>query len=85
MVFIVFSIFAVYSITTILTATDGPHGIFYRLRKRLKLLECFTCTSVYVGVGIALLSASSLSEWFIYSFGLSGMAIMLHKIAGYEW
>lgn len=74
------SILATYCITLLLTERDGPLGILYRLRKRLTALKCFACTSIYVAAPIALLATNNLRDWFIYTFGLAGGAILLHKI-----
>lgn len=81
---LILSAFAVYGVTTIITEADGPFGIFYRLRQLewLGALQCFMCTSVYVAAVTSLFVASSLPEWVIFTFGLSGAAILAHKLTG---
>lgn len=81
---LILSAFAVYSITTILTETDGPMGLIYKLRelKWLTALRCFMCASVYVSAVTSLLVSGSLKEWAIYTFGFSGVSILAHKLAG---
>jgi uncharacterized protein DUF1360 len=78
--------FATYSITLVLTSSDGPLGIFARLRKHLTALQCFLCTSVWVGALIALYTSNSPAEWLIFTFGLSGGAVFINYITmGREW
>ena len=80
---LVLSAFGVYGVTAILTMSDGPFGIFYKLRyvKGFGGLHCFMCTSVYVAAAIALMSASSLLDWVMYTLGFSGVAIFAHNWA----
>lgn len=72
---------ATYTLTYLFTQTDGPLGIFYRLRKKFTdLFTCFYCLSVYSGFLIALLTTQGIKQIFIYTFGLAGGAIIIYKL-----
>lgn len=81
---LIFSTLAVYGVTTIITEADGPFGVFYKLRQInwLSALQCFICASVYVAAVTSLFIATNLAEWLIFTFGLSGAAILAHKLSG---
>lgn len=85
MVILIISAFAVYGITAIISDNDGPFGLVYKLRSKLPALSCFVCTSVYVAGGVSLLVTGNLSTWFIYTFGLSGIAMLLNTIVNHLW
>lgn len=78
---ILLAILSVYCITHFLTDLDGPFGIFYKLR-RLKgfgALNCFSCTSPYVAVVVALV-ALLLPSWVLYPFAFAGGVIIIHRL-----
>jgi hypothetical protein len=77
---IVISILATYALTLILTSAEGPFGTFSRLRNHLTGLNCFICTSVWVGAVIAIPLSHDATYWFIASFGLVGGAVLLDRL-----
>lgn len=79
---IVISILATYMLSFLLSETDGPFGIFMRLRniRLMSALSCYNCTAVWVGAFFALYIAEHPLHWFITSLGLSGGAVLIHYI-----
>ena len=77
----IIAVLAVYGITTLLIDSDGPFGIFWRLRKKFELFQCFLCLSVWVATIIALLQAHSVGEYLLLTASYSGAAIILYRIA----
>lgn len=76
----IYLILANFALTLILVEQDGPYGVIYKLRQKLKALKCMTCTSVWVGALLALTDASNILEWLILTFALSGATIILDRI-----
>lgn len=79
---ILLSILATYGVTKMIVDSDGPWGIFYKLRRVswLGALECYLCLSVYIGAVVALYSAHNVLQWVLYTFAFSGGAILLNKL-----
>lgn len=73
---------ATYALTLVLTSSDGPWGIFARLRavKGLGALKCFLCTSVWAGAILAIYPATSLLGWPLYTLALAGGAVLLDRL-----
>lgn len=80
----IIAILATYSITLMLTELDGPTGVFARMRKlqAFQMLKCFPCTSIYVGIIIALYPADGPLEWVLTSLALAGAATFLDRFSG---
>lgn len=74
------SVLFVYGITTILVDTDGPGGIFYKLRQKLKALECFICTGFYVAMFASLATAANLFDFIVHTFVILGGAVLLYRL-----
>lgn len=75
-------VLANFALTTALTESNGPAGVFYKLRqlKGTAMLECFLCTSVLLGAVLALYIAVNPVEWVILSFATAGGATFLNAI-----
>lgn len=79
------AILAVWRLSSLLTKEDGIFDVFVHLRTtlyRFKALECFWCTSVWVGAGVALvrLWGTPLTvDSLLLPLAYSGGAILLHK------
>lgn len=80
--FLVYTL-AIWRITSFLTVETGPYSIFYKLRTyledRIKTLECFWCTSVYVSLPFAILLTDGLNI-VIYTLALSALAIIINEV-----
>lgn len=79
------AILATYYTTLVLVDTDGPWGMFYRLRRQayLNALHCFVCTSIYIGALFALVTSHSALEWLVMAIGYAGAATIIYKL-GHE-
>ena len=80
---------ATWRIAHILVYEDGPFDVFDKTRQAMgtipalyKLINCLKCVSVWVGAGFSILIATSLSEFVLYAFALSGAAILIDEIIG---
>lgn len=80
-------ILAVYRLSRIVTKEDGPFSIFETLRYVTRehwvgeLLECPLCFSVWASGLCVLLSLHPLGWWVILWLGVSGGAVLVHKVA----
>lgn len=79
-------ILATTALTWALLDSNGPFGVFYKLRQRIDMLECFLCTSFWVSIALWLvLSAYSGTyslELLFISFG--GANVSNRLIQAYE-
>jgi hypothetical protein len=79
-------ILGVWRVTHLLSAEDGPAGIFARLRRWVGngfwggLLDCFYCLSVWVAAAFAWGLGNSITESLWLWPALSGAAILLERL-----
>ena len=79
-------VLAVWRITQLLHAEDGPWAVMVGLRRAAgeglwgELLDCFYCLSLWVSVPLAIVLSHSWLEFVRLWLGLSGAAILLHRI-----
>jgi len=81
----IIAVLAVWRVSIIITADEGPFGMFEAIRGRIdpnqtswlgRGVRCVGCVSVWVSLLAALILHSSLIEWF----GLAGGALLVHRI-----
>jgi hypothetical protein len=78
-------ILAVWRITYLFHGEDGPWDIMVRFRLRAgkgffgKLLDCFSCSSLWVAVPLALWIGNGIRDWILLSLAFSGGAILLER------
>lgn len=79
--------FATFALTSALTGSDGPFGLFYKLRKlkQAKVLECFLCSAVLVGALFALRGSDNVIDWLIVAFALGGFAYFSYKLSNLDF
>lgn len=75
-------VFATFAVVEAVAYTEGPLGIFTKLRsmKYSKPFECFTCCAFWAGWLIAGLMGGSLMDCFILGIAGAGGAIFLDYI-----
>ena len=80
---------ATWRIAHILVYEDGPFDVFDKTRQAMgsvpalyKLINCLKCVSVWVGAVFSLAISTNLPEFVLYTFALSGAAILLDEIIG---
>lgn len=84
--YLILGTLCVWRITHLLNAEDGPWDIVVRLRQRAgetfwgKLLDCFYCLSVWIGLPFAIYMGESIGEKFVLWLALSAGAILLERI-----
>lgn len=88
MIFLLASL-ATWRIAHILVYEDGPFDVFDKTRQAMgvsqalyKLINCLKCVSVWVGAVFSLAISTNLQEFVLYTFALSGTAILLDEIIG---
>jgi uncharacterized protein DUF1360 len=75
----------VWRITHLIQAEDGPFDLILKLRQWAgnsfagKLMDCFYCLSLWIGLLCALYTAHGWEEIIILTFYYSGTAILLEK------
>lgn len=69
-----------YGLAYILTHLDGPANILVKLR-RIKLLQCFYCTAVWIAPIIAFLHAQDAIEAIALVLASIGAAYVLYDMA----
>lgn len=74
------TIFAVYMVANLLTQTNGPADIFFKLQRKFEGFQCFLCTSVYISALLSPFITDGLVNIFIYTFGLAGGATIIYWI-----
>jgi hypothetical protein len=76
----------VWRITHLISSEDGPFDIIIRFRKLLgesfwgKLMDCFYCLSIWIGLLCACVEANGIREGIILTLYYSGSAILLEKL-----
>lgn len=78
----ILTVLGTYWLTLALTQEDGPFGVFYKLRrlKALGVLQCFTCSSLWVAAVLSLLVASNFLEWVLYTLASAGGAAIIYEV-----
>ena len=85
---LVLGILCVWRITHLLAAEDGPWDVLVHLRRSAgngfwgRLLDCFYCLSLWVGVPFALLLAAGWREGLLSWLAFSAGAILLERATG---
>lgn len=79
------TIFATYLITIMLVETEGPLGIFYRLRnikpiKSYGVLNCVLCTSVHVAALTALYLTTNPLDYVMTVLAIAGAVTAVDKV-----
>ena len=76
----------VWRLTHLISSEDGPFDLIIKLRKLLgnsffgKLMDCFYCLSIWIGLAGAWYAGGDLEEIIILCFYYSGASILLEKI-----
>jgi len=77
---------AVWRVTHLISAEDGPFDLIIRFRRLLgtsflgKLMDCFYCLSIWVGVLCSIFAATNVAEIIALALYYSGASILLEKI-----
>lgn len=76
----------VWRITHLISSEDGPFDLIIKLRKLAgntffgKLMDCFYCLSVWIGLLCACFVTDDIKEIIILSIFYSGASILLEKL-----
>lgn len=80
-------VIVVWRLTHLISAEDGPFDLIYKLRKLAgdsffgKLMDCFYCLSIWIGLGCALFAAwNNPIEVVILTLYYSGASLILEKL-----
>jgi hypothetical protein len=80
------AVIVVWRVTHLFSAEDGPFDIIFKFRKLLgnsvfgKLMDCFYCLSIWVGLIMAICFSNSWKEIIFMALYYSGAAILLEKM-----
>lgn len=75
----------VWRITHLISAEDGPFELIIKIRKSLgnsfwgKLMDCFYCLSIWIGLIAALCVFNNWQEIIIFTLYYSGASILIEK------
>ncbi|MCD4734632.1 MAG: DUF1360 domain-containing protein [Bacteroidales bacterium] len=76
----------VWRLTHLISNEDGPFDFIIKLRKLAgnsffgKLMDCFYCLSIWIGLGLALFSGNDIKEIIMLTLFYSGASILTEKI-----
>jgi hypothetical protein len=79
-------VIAVWRLTHLISAEDGPFDLIIKLRRMAgtgffgKLMDCFYCLSMWMGVAAALLATTDLKEVVVLTLYYSGASLLLEKL-----
>lgn len=79
-------VIVVWRITHLISSEDGPFDLIIKLRKLVgnsffgKLMDCFYCLSIWMGLFVAVYVASTPEEILILTLYYSGASILLEKL-----
>ncbi|HZH67307.1 MAG TPA: DUF1360 domain-containing protein [Flavisolibacter sp.] len=79
-------VIAVWRLTHLISAEDGPFDVIIKLRRMAgtgffgKLMDCFYCLSMWMGVAAALLATTDLKEVVVLTLYYSGASLLLEKL-----
>jgi hypothetical protein len=77
----------VWRLTHLISMEDGPFDVIIKLRRAAgnsffgKLMDCFYCLSIWIGLGCALFSGNNLKEIIMLTLYYSGASILLEKLS----
>jgi hypothetical protein len=80
------AVIVVWRLTHLISAEDGPFDLIFRLRKLAgnsffgKLMDCFYCLSIWIGLGCALFAAENLMELIMLTLYYSGVSLLLERL-----
>lgn len=64
MIEIIIAATATYGVSALVSEYSGPFDIFFRLRQRLRVLECTVCLSVWLAIPISIFSGLDIMGYF---------------------
>jgi hypothetical protein len=76
----------VWRLTHLIGGEDGPFEIIIKMRKLAgssflgKLMDCFYCLSIWIGLGVAFYAGNGAEEIIILTLYYSGASILLEKL-----
>ena len=79
-------VIVVWRLTHLITSEDGPFDVIIRIRKMFgnsffgKLMDCFYCLSIWIGLLIGWYAGSNLEEIILLAFYYSGTSLLLEKL-----
>jgi hypothetical protein len=79
-------VIVVWRLTHLICAEDGPFDLIIKLRKLLgnsffgKLMDCFYCLSIWIGLLCALYEGDNVWEIIILTLYYSGASLLLEKL-----
>jgi hypothetical protein len=79
-------VIVVWRLTHLFTSEDGPFDLIIKLRKLLgnsffgKLMDCFYCLSIWIGLLCALYEGDNILEIIILTLYYSGASLLLEKL-----
>lgn len=79
-------VIVVWRITHLINSEDGPFDLIIKIRKFVgnsffgKLMDCFYCLSIWIGLLCACYVSKSWQEIILLTFFYSGAAILLEKL-----
>jgi hypothetical protein len=77
---------AVWRLTHLISAEDGPFDLIINLRRLAgagffgKLMDCFYCLSIWIGLGAALYATTGFKEVLILTLYYSGASLLFEKL-----
>jgi hypothetical protein len=75
---------ATWYIAHVITRTDGPYGVFRKLRKEMPmggLLTCITCASIWVALIFWIVWQTPIGA-VVYPFTIAGAGLMFGAFSG---
>ena len=79
-------VIVVWRLTHLISSEDGPFDLIIKIRKLAgntffgKLMDCFYCLSVWIGLLCAFYITNKLDEIIILTLFYSGASILLEKL-----
>lgn len=79
-------VIVVWRLTHLISAEDGPFDLIIKLRRLAgntffgKLMDCFYCLSIWIGLGCAVLATTNFIEIVMLTFYYSGASLLLEKL-----
>jgi hypothetical protein len=81
----------VWRLTHLISAEDGPFDLILKLRQKAgdsffgKLMDCFYCLSIWIGVAAAFYETSNSQEIVILALYYSGASLLLQKLTNKDF
>lgn len=79
-------VLASWRLSYLITKEDGPFDVIAIIRNKLgnnvfgRMMDCFYCTNLWVSAVIGILISSSVIEFFLFAFSISGAACIINLI-----